>query len=150
MITFPIPNECRNYPECEICRSYDHSTLGHNRVIQIRGGVLAESSQSNEFSIGRHIREPIWYLDNGCSRSMTGVKSYLHKYVEQPGPKVEEQGEISIEERSKLFVELMNERKKHFARLRAEEQRRKPPTKTQNRNLMSTYLKNMAGYKHTQ
>ncbi|GJW17740.1 hypothetical protein Tco_0025176 [Tanacetum coccineum] len=32
-----------------------------------------------------------------------------------------EQGEISIEERSKLFVELMNERKKHFARLRAEE-----------------------------
>ncbi|GJY84458.1 hypothetical protein Tco_0497834, partial [Tanacetum coccineum] len=63
---------------------------------------------------------------------------------------VEEQGEISIEERSKLFVELRNERKKHFARLRAEEQRRKPPTKTQKRNLMSTYLKNMVGYKHTQ
>ncbi|GJW32820.1 hypothetical protein Tco_0052852 [Tanacetum coccineum] len=62
----------------------------------------------------------------------------------------EEQGEISIEERSKLFVELMNERKKYFARLRAEEQRRKPPTKTQKKNLMSTYLKNMAGYKHTQ
>ncbi|GJT72422.1 hypothetical protein Tco_1031708 [Tanacetum coccineum] len=61
-----------------------------------------------------------------------------------------EQGEISIEERSKLFVELRNERKKHFARLRAEEQRRKPPTKTQKRNLMSTYLKNMVGYKHTQ
>nr|GEU71932.1 retrovirus-related Pol polyprotein from transposon TNT 1-94 [Tanacetum cinerariifolium] len=38
--------------------------------------------------IKRHIREPIWYLDSGCSRSMTSVKSYLHKYVEQPGPKV--------------------------------------------------------------
>ncbi|GKA32745.1 retrovirus-related pol polyprotein from transposon TNT 1-94 [Tanacetum coccineum] len=25
---------------------------------------------------------------SGCSRSMTGVKSYLHKYVEQPSPKV--------------------------------------------------------------
>ncbi|GJX67780.1 retrovirus-related pol polyprotein from transposon TNT 1-94 [Tanacetum coccineum] len=36
----------------------------------------------------RHIREPIWYLDSGCSRSMTVVKSYLHKYVEQPGPTV--------------------------------------------------------------
>ncbi|GJT92667.1 hypothetical protein Tco_1081512 [Tanacetum coccineum] len=36
----------------------------------------------------RHIREPIWYLDSGCLRSMTGVKSYLHKYVEQLGPKV--------------------------------------------------------------
>ncbi|GJU49363.1 hypothetical protein Tco_1218918 [Tanacetum coccineum] len=45
------PDDYRNYPECEICGSYDHSTLGHNHVIQIRGGVLAESSQSNESSI---------------------------------------------------------------------------------------------------
>ncbi|GJT60449.1 hypothetical protein Tco_1003982 [Tanacetum coccineum] len=44
----------------------------------------------------------------------------------------------------------MNRRKKHFAKLRAEEIRRKPPTKAQNRNQMSTYLKNMAGYKHSQ
>ncbi|GKE71300.1 hypothetical protein Tco_1529372, partial [Tanacetum coccineum] len=62
--------------------------------------------------------------------------------------KAEEQGEITIEERSRLFVELMNRRKKHFAKLRAEEIRRKPPRKAQNRNQMSTYLKNMAGYKH--
>nr|GEU75152.1 retrovirus-related Pol polyprotein from transposon TNT 1-94 [Tanacetum cinerariifolium] len=34
------------------------------------------------------IRKPIWYLDIRCSRHMTGVKSYLHKYVEQRGPKV--------------------------------------------------------------
>ncbi|GKD73345.1 retrovirus-related pol polyprotein from transposon TNT 1-94, partial [Tanacetum coccineum] len=34
------------------------------------------------------IKKPIWYLDSGCSRHMTGVKSYLDKYVEQPGPKV--------------------------------------------------------------
>ncbi|GKA87810.1 ribonuclease H-like domain-containing protein, partial [Tanacetum coccineum] len=32
----------------------------------------------------------------------------------------EEQGEITIEERSRLFVEFMNKRKKHFAMLRAE------------------------------
>ncbi|GJR83321.1 hypothetical protein Tco_0154106 [Tanacetum coccineum] len=62
----------------------------------------------------------------------------------------EEQGEITIVERSRLFVELMNKRKKHFAKLRAEEIRRKPPTKAQKRNKMSTYLKNMAGYKHSQ
>ncbi|GJX96446.1 hypothetical protein Tco_0352244 [Tanacetum coccineum] len=62
----------------------------------------------------------------------------------------EEQGEISIEERSRLFVELMDKRKKHFAKLRGEEQRRKPPTKTQKKNIMSTYLKNIDGYKHTQ
>ncbi|GJX96900.1 hypothetical protein Tco_0352698 [Tanacetum coccineum] len=34
------------------------------------------------------IRKPIWYLDSRCSRRMISVKSYLHKYVEQPGPKV--------------------------------------------------------------
>ncbi|GJT95649.1 putative ribonuclease H-like domain-containing protein [Tanacetum coccineum] len=42
---------------------------------------------------------------------------------------VEEHGEITIEKRSRLFVELMNRRKKHFAQLRAKEIRRKPPTK---------------------
>ncbi|GKE84531.1 hypothetical protein Tco_1558273, partial [Tanacetum coccineum] len=44
---------------------------------------------------------------------------------------VEEQGELTIEERSKLFVELMDKRRKHFAKLRAEEIRRKSPTKAQ-------------------
>ncbi|GKB05208.1 retrovirus-related pol polyprotein from transposon TNT 1-94 [Tanacetum coccineum] len=34
------------------------------------------------------IRKPIWYLDSRCSRHMTVVKNYLHKYMEQPGPKV--------------------------------------------------------------
>ncbi|GJU09532.1 retrovirus-related pol polyprotein from transposon TNT 1-94 [Tanacetum coccineum] len=34
------------------------------------------------------ISKPIWYLDSGCARHMTGVKSYLHKYKEKPGPKV--------------------------------------------------------------
>ncbi|GJR10831.1 hypothetical protein Tco_0793483 [Tanacetum coccineum] len=62
----------------------------------------------------------------------------------------EEQGELTIEEKSKLFVELMDKRKKHFAKLRAEEIRRKPPTKAQKRNQMCTYLKNMANYKHSQ
>nr|GEX29866.1 hypothetical protein [Tanacetum cinerariifolium] len=62
----------------------------------------------------------------------------------------EEQGELTIEERSKLFVKLMNERKKHFARLKLKEKRRKPPTKTQKRKIMSTYLKNMVGFTHNQ
>ncbi|GJT00311.1 hypothetical protein Tco_0821480 [Tanacetum coccineum] len=43
-----------------------------------------------------------------------------------------------------------NTRKKHFEKLRAEEIRRKPPTKAQKINQMSIYLKNMAGYKHSQ
>ncbi|GKB15122.1 putative ribonuclease H-like domain-containing protein, partial [Tanacetum coccineum] len=86
----------------------------------------------------------------------------FEKVVEEPVPmmeayfelaqriQAEEQGEITIEERSRLFVELMNRRKKHFVKLREGEIRRKPPTKSQKRNQMSTYLKNMAGYKHSQ
>ncbi|GJT00542.1 retrovirus-related pol polyprotein from transposon TNT 1-94 [Tanacetum coccineum] len=46
------PDDCRNYPECGICGSYDHFTSGHSRVIHIRGGVLAKSSQSSKSSIG--------------------------------------------------------------------------------------------------
>ncbi|GJU66110.1 hypothetical protein Tco_1252369 [Tanacetum coccineum] len=34
--------------------------------------------------------------------------------------------------------------------MKAQEERNKPPTKAQKRNTMSTYLKNMAGYKHNQ
>ncbi|GJT25192.1 ribonuclease H-like domain, reverse transcriptase, RNA-dependent DNA polymerase [Tanacetum coccineum] len=62
----------------------------------------------------------------------------------------EEQEQLSIEEKSKLFVELLEKRKKHFASLRAQEKRNKPPTKAQKRNTLSTYLKNMSGYKHNQ
>ncbi|GJY15738.1 hypothetical protein Tco_0386160 [Tanacetum coccineum] len=62
----------------------------------------------------------------------------------------EEQENLSIEEKSKLFVQLLEARKKHFAAIRAKEKRNKPPTKPQKRNTMSTYLKNMAGYKHNQ
>ncbi|GKA50886.1 ribonuclease H-like domain-containing protein [Tanacetum coccineum] len=63
---------------------------------------------------------------------------------------VEEQEKLSIEENSKLFVQLLEARKKHFAAMRAQEKRNKPPTKAQKRNTMSTYLKNMAGYKQNQ
>ncbi|GKD08410.1 hypothetical protein Tco_1188095, partial [Tanacetum coccineum] len=41
----------------------------------------------------------------------------------------EEQEQLSIEERLKLFVELLEKRKKHFAALRAQEKSSKPPTK---------------------
>ncbi|GKF53008.1 hypothetical protein Tco_0159918 [Tanacetum coccineum] len=62
----------------------------------------------------------------------------------------EEQEKLSIEEKSKLFVQLLEARKKHFVAMRAQEERNKPPTKAQKRNTMSTYLKNMAKYKHNQ
>ncbi|GKD48201.1 hypothetical protein Tco_1277177 [Tanacetum coccineum] len=61
-----------------------------------------------------------------------------------------EQEELTDEEKERLFVELLEKRKKHFAALRAQEKRNKPPTKAQKKSTMSTYLKNMAGYKQSQ
>nr|GEZ03007.1 hypothetical protein [Tanacetum cinerariifolium] len=58
--------------------------------------------------------------------------------------------ELTIEEKSRLFVELIDKRKMHFAKLKAEEQRRKPPTKAQKGNQMCVYLKNMVGFTHNQ
>ncbi|GJZ46978.1 ribonuclease H-like domain-containing protein [Tanacetum coccineum] len=58
----------------------------------------------------------------------------------------EEQEELSIEKKSKLFVQLLEARKKHFAEMRAREKRNKPPTQAQQRKLYCNYLKNMEGY----
>ncbi|GJS14153.1 hypothetical protein Tco_0408625 [Tanacetum coccineum] len=52
--------------------------------------------------------------------------------------------ELTDEEKAKLFMELMEKRRKHFAALRAQEKRNRPPTKGQKRTHMSTYLKHMA------
>ncbi|GJT66151.1 retrovirus-related pol polyprotein from transposon TNT 1-94 [Tanacetum coccineum] len=66
------PDDCRNYPN----------------VMHVEALYTPPLTTMNPITLKeRHIKEPIWYLDSGYSRSMTGVKSYLHKYVEQPGPK---------------------------------------------------------------
>ncbi|GJV07654.1 hypothetical protein Tco_1345310 [Tanacetum coccineum] len=42
-----------------------------------------------------------------------------------------EREELTDEEKGKLFMELMEKRRKHFAALRAQEKRNRPPTKAQ-------------------
>ncbi|GJT24805.1 hypothetical protein Tco_0894742 [Tanacetum coccineum] len=49
-----------------------------------------------------------------------------------------EQGEINIEERSRLFVELMNRRKKHFAKLRVKELKKKATLQSFKEKLIET------------
>ncbi|GJX91006.1 hypothetical protein Tco_0344332, partial [Tanacetum coccineum] len=53
----------------------------------------------------------------------------------------EEQEKYTIEEKARLLAEFFERRKKQLATKRAEAIRNKPPTKTQLRNLMMTYLK---------
>ncbi|GJW95246.1 putative reverse transcriptase domain-containing protein, partial [Tanacetum coccineum] len=61
-----------------------------------------------------------------------------------------DQEELKNEEKARLFIELLEKRKKHFAALRAQQKRNKPPTKAQKKSTMSTYLKHMVGYKQSQ
>ncbi|GJX30515.1 hypothetical protein Tco_0238594 [Tanacetum coccineum] len=58
-----------------------------------------------------------------------------------------EQEELTIEERAKLFQQLLEKRRKHFAAKGAKEKRNIPPTKAQQRSIMCTYLKNIEGWK---
>ncbi|GKD73984.1 hypothetical protein Tco_1332266, partial [Tanacetum coccineum] len=60
----------------------------------------------------------------------------------------EKQEQFTVEQKSTLFKELLEQRRKHFAAKRAEEKRNKPPTKNQQKKTMITYLKNMEGWKH--
>ncbi|GJU74799.1 hypothetical protein Tco_1266204 [Tanacetum coccineum] len=60
-----------------------------------------------------------------------------------------EREELTDEEKPKLFMELMEKRRKHFAALRAQEKRNRPPTKAHKRTQMSTYLKHMEGREET-
>ncbi|GJU01071.1 putative ribonuclease H-like domain-containing protein [Tanacetum coccineum] len=73
------------------------------------------------------------------------------RHDEEVAQRLQAQMQAELEEEDRLlFVQLLKARKKHFAAIRAKEKRNKPPTKAQKRNTMSTYLKNMAGYKHNQ
>ncbi|GJS22446.1 hypothetical protein Tco_0451078 [Tanacetum coccineum] len=49
----------------------------------------------------------------------------------------QEQEELTIEDKSKLFQQLLETRRKHFAAKRAEEKRNKPPTKDQQRSIIA-------------
>ncbi|GJU33011.1 retrovirus-related pol polyprotein from transposon TNT 1-94 [Tanacetum coccineum] len=74
---------------CGACGSSTHTTTGHYDIEWFKKGEALQAKKAETLKSTRcDIRKPIWYLYSGCSRHITSVKSYLHKYVEQPGPKV--------------------------------------------------------------
>ncbi|GJS45011.1 hypothetical protein Tco_0595132 [Tanacetum coccineum] len=58
--------------------------------------------------------------------------------------------DLTVEDYAKTMVELVNQRRKHFAEERARAKRNKPMTQTQLRNYMSNFLKNQGTWKLTQ
>ncbi|GJV12861.1 hypothetical protein Tco_1354402 [Tanacetum coccineum] len=67
-----------------------NKSFSTSKVHSAPSGKLKSVKIKDDPPLAFDIRMPIWCgtLDSGCSRHMTGVKSYLHKYMEQPGPKV--------------------------------------------------------------
>ncbi|GKB85589.1 hypothetical protein Tco_0957861, partial [Tanacetum coccineum] len=59
----------------------------------------------------------------------------------------QEQKEFTDEENGRLFVQFLEQRRKHFAAKRAEEKKNRPPIRAQQRSIMCTYLKNIEGRK---
>ncbi|GJX53626.1 putative reverse transcriptase domain-containing protein [Tanacetum coccineum] len=62
----------------------------------------------------------------------------------------EERKQFTIKERTQFLVEAIAAQRKFRAAQRAAEIKSKPPTKTQLRNMMITYLKNMGKFNHNQ
>ncbi|GJY30766.1 hypothetical protein Tco_0414261 [Tanacetum coccineum] len=58
--------------------------------------------------------------------------------------------DLTVEDYAKRMVELVNQRRKHFAEERARAKKNKPMTQTQLRNYMSNFLKNQGTWKLTQ
>ncbi|GJV37796.1 retrovirus-related pol polyprotein from transposon TNT 1-94 [Tanacetum coccineum] len=90
------PDDCTNYPECEICGSYDHSTSGHNRIIQIKGGVLVESSQSNE--------SPIGLKCNTCGRSIHSTTDHNEFDHFKRGEKIQDAKAMKHTKKNDVYV----------------------------------------------
>nr|GEU77655.1 retrovirus-related Pol polyprotein from transposon TNT 1-94 [Tanacetum cinerariifolium] len=80
------------FKRCEASSSLNHITTDHYDIEWFKRGkalqakkVKALKSTKTKSSNANRSKTP---TKSGCSRHMTGVKSYLHKYVKQPGPKV--------------------------------------------------------------
>ncbi|GJQ89141.1 retrovirus-related pol polyprotein from transposon TNT 1-94 [Tanacetum coccineum] len=69
------PDDCEFYPGCEICGSIAHEIADCPKNLRNNRKQRIAIKQS----------EP---TKNGCSRHMTGVKQYLHRYSKEPGLKV--------------------------------------------------------------
>nr|GEU32351.1 retrovirus-related Pol polyprotein from transposon TNT 1-94 [Tanacetum cinerariifolium] len=85
-------NSQHAFKKYKACGSPNQTTTDHYDIEWFKKGeslkakkVEALKSTRAKSSNANRSKTP---TKSGCSRHMTGVKSYLHKYMEQPGPKV--------------------------------------------------------------
>ncbi|GKA73744.1 retrovirus-related pol polyprotein from transposon TNT 1-94 [Tanacetum coccineum] len=80
------------FKKCEACGSPNHTTTDHYNIEWFKRGEALQAKKAEALKSTRaeslNANRSKTPTKSGCSRHMTSVKSYLYKYVEQPGPKV--------------------------------------------------------------
>ncbi|GJR56190.1 hypothetical protein Tco_1406711 [Tanacetum coccineum] len=100
---------------------------------KVRGVMIQEPSEFTTTTTTPTASKPS--QDKGKAKMIESEEPLNMKPKDQAQRlQVEEQEELTIEEKSKLFQQLLEKRRKHFAAKRAEERRSKPPTKAQQRS----------------
>ncbi|GJZ94096.1 putative reverse transcriptase, RNA-dependent DNA polymerase [Tanacetum coccineum] len=144
-------------------RKRKSKTLGMKRLFKIEVFVVEQSEKVVEEVVSTaevSAAATITIEEITLAQALAELRSAKPKIVDKSQCKADrllakrlqarEQEELTDEHKARLFIELLEKRKKHFAALRAQEKRNKPPTKAQKKSTMSAYLKNMAGYKQSQ
>ncbi|GJZ16119.1 retrovirus-related pol polyprotein from transposon TNT 1-94 [Tanacetum coccineum] len=72
----------------EVCGSSTHTTTDHYDIDWFKRGEALQAKKAKALKLTRVESSNANRSKTPTKRHMTGVKSYLHKYVEQPGPKV--------------------------------------------------------------
>nr|GEV40897.1 hypothetical protein [Tanacetum cinerariifolium] len=109
--------------------------------------ISSEKSQDKEERLAREKAEEEKRVNIALIEEWDDIQAKIdadHQLAERL--KAQEQEELYDAEKATLFQQLLKKRRKHFAAKRAEEKRNKPQTKSQQRKIMCTYLKNMEGY----
>ncbi|GJZ76781.1 hypothetical protein Tco_0641453 [Tanacetum coccineum] len=97
-----LPKDCYMKPKCSTCGSTNHLTKEHQQTVvkKTLAKLKAQLSQGSSSRKAPMIPKP--FIDykycgfndhhsdeySGCSRYMTWVKHYLHRYSKESGPKV--------------------------------------------------------------
>nr|GEW05973.1 copia protein [Tanacetum cinerariifolium] len=87
-----LRNPQHTFKRCEVCGSSTYTTTDHYdikwfkrcKALQAKKAQALKSTRAKSSNANKSMTP----TKRQCSRHMTGVKSYLHKYVEQSGPEV--------------------------------------------------------------
>ncbi|GJW52848.1 hypothetical protein Tco_0096933 [Tanacetum coccineum] len=111
----------------------DELTLAQT-LIKIKASKPKDKGKAKMIKLEKPLKkkDQIMYDQEDNTQAMMDADYQLAQQLQ-----AEEQEELSIEEKSKLFVQLLEARKKHFAEMRAREKRNKSPTQAQQRKLYS-------------